>query len=101
MYKVSMTDGTTLDVPYDKAKKIADMLEGITQPEDSKQQAFMERVASVDMRPPKPLREKRAPAKVADPELAKIMKNKKLKGVEKARAVADYIKSRKPVGGVS
>jgi hypothetical protein len=97
MYRLHMADGTVKDVTYEQAKSIKSMLDGVTFPKDDKQRAFLNEVASVEMTAPKPVKERRTTGKVSDPELAKIMADKTLKGAEKARAVADYIKKRKGV----
>ncbi len=97
MNKLIMADGTTKEVSYEQAKSIKSMLEGITYPKDDKQRDFLNLVASVEMTQPKPVRDTRTKGKVSDPELAKIMADKTLKGADKARAVADYIKKRKGI----
>lgn len=97
MYKLHMADGTVKEVTYEQAKSIKSMLDGITYPKDDKQRDFLNQVASVELTAPKPVRETRTKGRVSDPELAKIMADKTLKGAEKARAVADYIKKRKGV----
>ena len=100
MHRLHMADGTVKEVSYEQARSIKSMLDGVTFPKDDKQRAFLNQVASVEVTPPKPVKETRTKGRVADPELAKIMADKTLKGAEKARAVADYIKTRR-AGGVS
>lgn len=100
MYKLHMADGTTKEVSYEQARSIKSMLDGVTFPKDDKQRAFLNQVASVEMTAPKPVLERGKPSQPKDPNLQKLLKTTKLKGIDKTRAIALYIKTKQLPEGV-
>lgn len=96
MAKLLMIDGTVRNVDYNKAAKILEILNGLKEPDDDKQAEFVLKVKDVDFGDNHRVTHA-SPRRTSiehDEEIDKIIANPKLKGVEKARAVARRIKER-------
>lgn len=99
MPKLIFSDGTDRKVDYNTAAKVLAVLEGREKPENKKQATFVATVANVEFDAPgRPQPATAAPFRHVerehDEEIDKILADPKLKGRDRAAAVAKRIKER-------
>lgn len=92
MAKLIMKDGTVRNCDTAKAKKIQEIILGMAKPADKAQADFVATVLEVDFSDGVKVVHAEEPKH--DDEIAKIMANPKLNGLQRARAVANRIKER-------
>lgn len=98
MAQLIFIDGKQLNVPYEKAAKIKQVLDGLEEPEDEEQAAFVCKIADIRFdKLPKP-RVYRNPKGLTEEqkqqrrdEIEAVMKNPNLKGAAKAKAIAEIL----------
>lgn len=98
MAQLIFIDGKQLNVPYEKAAKIKQVLDGLEEPEDEEQAAFVCKIADIRFdKLPKP-RAYRNPRGLSEEQklerrekITKIMADPKLKGIQKVQAISKLL----------
>jgi hypothetical protein len=103
MARITLNDGTTREVDYNTAAKINDIKRGLLPPDNMEQRVFVSKVTGIDfedLSEPTPMKLIEVPRRAHDKQMDKILANRKLRGIEKARAVIERIKERNKGKGV-
>lgn len=95
MVMLIMADGTRESVSYNQAAKLRQVMDGEAEPKTEGQAAFAMQVKQIIWSQLPEKKGLRKPQRSApDENLKKLMSSTRLKGLEKARAIARHIKER-------
>lgn len=103
MARIVLTDGTYRDVDYNTAAQVYRVHQGLQEPEDDRQAAFVKQVKEVlfdgVLAQSEPLIQEASfiSLEVHDNEMDKILADPDLHGIDKAKAVIERIKQRRAV----